>query len=258
MAQDGSIIRNESFRYTALHNLFSLYCSKWSGDAMKKLRKRKSYSTFSLNSIDSRRKWKSLVILLFFILLNSLLSGSRSGAPKKGTQGIGARQKPCFLPSSTFFFMWTHCRSAAGQRKMVEATFFFVWENWTAASPQRNEKVSAKTTFFFIELNCRRSRAKRKKKRLWNAVYFIGSQSENHLLINGWDWREWRTSLRALWKDMLLYLSNGHIFLWFGDKLRKIDGGEWGVHLWGICRSKNFFFWSRHLCTPRNFCHSQI
>ena len=40
---------------------------------------------------------------------------------------------------------------------------------------------------------------------------------------------------------MLLYLSNGHIFLWFGDKLRKIDGGDWGVILVRICLSKNFF-----------------
>ena len=40
---------------------------------------------------------------------------------------------------------------------------------------------------------------------------------------------------------MLLYLSNGHIFLWFGDKPREIDGGDWGVILWPICQSKNFF-----------------
>ena len=40
---------------------------------------------------------------------------------------------------------------------------------------------------------------------------------------------------------MLLYLSNGHIFLWFGDKLKKIDGGDWGVILVRICRIKNFF-----------------
>ena len=40
---------------------------------------------------------------------------------------------------------------------------------------------------------------------------------------------------------MLLYLSNGHIFLWFGDKLRKVDGGDWGVILRTICRTKNFF-----------------
>ena len=50
---------------------------------------------------------------------------------------------------------------------------------------------------------------------------------------------------------MLLYLSNGHIFLWFGDKLRKIDGGDWGVHLVKICRSKNFFFWTGHSSTPK-------
>ena len=40
---------------------------------------------------------------------------------------------------------------------------------------------------------------------------------------------------------MLLYLSNGHIFLWFGDKLRKIDGGDWGVHLWESAGPKTFF-----------------
>ena len=40
---------------------------------------------------------------------------------------------------------------------------------------------------------------------------------------------------------MLLYLSNGHIFLWFGDKLRKIDRGEWDVILVTICLTKNFF-----------------
>ena len=155
------------FIYSAFHNLFSLYCSKWSGDAMKKLRKRKSYSTFSLNSIDSRRKWKSWAILLFFILLNSLLSRSQSGAPKKGTQGTGVRQKPCFLPSLLNFFFhlnWTHCWSAAGQLKEWGNTFFFVYCFWTAADVQQNEKVFAKTTFFFIELNCRRGRAEWKKK----------------------------------------------------------------------------------------------
>ena len=41
---------------------------------------------------------------------------------------------------------------------------------------------------------------------------------------------------------MLLYLSNGHIFLWFGDKLRKIDGGDWSVILYTICHTKKLFF----------------
>ena len=148
---------------------------------MKKLRKRKSYSTFSLNSIDSRRKWKSLAILLFFfILLNSLLSGSGSGAPKKGTQGTGVRQKPCFLPSLlNFFFIWTEL--TAGQ--LLDSwrngeTLFFVYFFWTAADVQQNEKVCAKTTFF-IELNCRRGRAEWKKKVVKQCVSRKWFLSEN-------------------------------------------------------------------------------
>ena len=55
---------------------------------------------------------------------------------------------------------------------------------------------------------------------------------------------------RALWKDMLLHLSNGHIFLWFRGKRRRVDGGDWGVHLWMICRTKNFFFSGQGTCVP--------
>ena len=32
-----------------------------------------------------------------------------------------------------------------------------------------------------------------------------------------------------------------HFFLWFGDKLGKIDRGDWNVILVGICQTKNFF-----------------
>ena len=49
---------------------------------------------------------------------------------------------------------------------------------------------------------------------------------------------------------MLLYLSNGHIFLWFGDKLRKIDGGEWDVICVRICQTKKLFFLVKALVYP--------
>ena len=113
----------------------------------------------------------------FFILLNSLLSGSRSGAPKKGTQGIRARQKPCFLPNF-FFFIWTEL--TAGQLldswRNGETLFFFFSFLFSALPPtsSRMKKFSQKPLFFFIELNCRRGRAEWKKKRLWNALYLDG------------------------------------------------------------------------------------
>ena len=157
--------------YSAFHNLFSLYCSKWSGDAMKKLRKRKSYSTFSLNSMTFGENEKVGWFYFFFILLNSLLSGSRSGALKKGTRGTGVKQKPCFVPSLPNFFFhlnWTHCWSAAGQLKEWGNTFF-VYLFWTAADIQQNEKVFAKTTFFSLNWTAGAA-APNEKKRLWNSV----------------------------------------------------------------------------------------
>ena len=38
----------------------------------------------------------------------------------------------------------------------------------------------------------------------------------------------------------------------------KVDGGDSVVYLWTICQTKNFKFWTRHLCTLGNFCRALL
>ena len=138
---------------------------------MKKLRKRKSYSTFSLNSIDSRRKWKSWVILLFFSFYwTHCWAGAGQGRLKRALKGSEQGKNLAFCPVPLFFSFELTADQLLVRGKWSRQLFFFVWENWTAASPQRNEKVSAKTTFFhWTELQAEPRQTK--KKRLWIGVY---------------------------------------------------------------------------------------
>ena len=138
------------------------------GRRNEKVEKTKKLLNFfiELNRLSEEMK-KFGNFTFFFILLNSLLSESRSGAPKKGTQGTGVRQKPCYLPSLLNFFFhlnWTHCWSAAGQLKEWGNTFFFRLLFLNCRRRPAEWKSFRKNHFFFIELNCRRGRAEWKKK----------------------------------------------------------------------------------------------
>ena len=57
---------------------------------------------------------------------------------------------------------------------------------------------------------------------------------------------------------MLTYLAVDRLGLRFARTEQKIEGGEWSAPALQIWSAKNFFFWTRHLWTPRNFCRALL
>ena len=138
--------------YSAFHNLFSLYCSKWSGNAMKKLENEKVTQLFhwTQSTLGGNEKVGRFYFFFSFYWTHCW-AGVSQGLLKRALKGSEQGKNLAFCLTFFFHLSWTHCWSAAGQLKEWGNTFFFVYLFWTAADVQQNEKVSAKTpktTFF--------------------------------------------------------------------------------------------------------------
>ena len=69
---------------------------------------------------------------------------------------------------------------------------------------------------------------------------------------NAAKWRE-TTDLFFCWKVILLYDDTCYIILRRAIETRKVVGGDWCVKSVTFVRTENFFFWTGHSSSPRNF-----
>ena len=53
---------------------------------------------------------------------------------------------------------------------------------------------------------------------------------------------------------MLLYGDTYYFILRRGIEIRKAVGADWVYISWTLIHTKNFYFWTRHSSSPRNFC----
>ena len=84
----------------------------------------------------------------------------------------------------------------------------------------------------------------------------IGSRSEINLLINRVSKVEKRIQSWTLRQDFLQYDAIGATLLAFGNKNRKVEGGNWCVQKPEKPELFTFRVWPGHPPSARNFCRS--
>ena len=98
----------------------------------------------------------------------------------------------------------------------------------------------------FVE-NPRPRKSSENLDKIWNCWISL----QNQLLVNGMSYFEIETQLLTFRKDILPYEFAYHLILQNRNGYRKVEWGDWGVHLQRICQEKNFFFQTRHPPSPK-------